>query len=166
MCLSLAIWIFLAPQDQSAHHAREFVEKLRSEKVEEREEATRRLKEMGIAAVSELEKAARDRDVEVAIRARHLLRLIDIAVKVPSELAKALPGFEERLLREEGFIWTKLFHQAVVTMPSGRILTGIGIDEIKTLATLAVREARAPDEKLQVCSEFGSNWIRYACPSI
>lgn len=70
--MSLALLLALA-QDQPPQQARAFIEKLRSEDVEDRDEAEARLKEMGRAAVSELEKATKDKDPEVAARADALL---------------------------------------------------------------------------------------------
>jgi len=51
-------------------------QKLRSEKIEEREQATQELKKLGTPALAMLEKLAMDKDIEVATRARTLLRTI------------------------------------------------------------------------------------------
>ena len=56
--------------------ASKWIEKLRSEQVEERERASAELKKLGNAAIPELEKVSGDRDVEVAARARTLIRMI------------------------------------------------------------------------------------------
>lgn len=61
-------------QDEPAVKTRELVEKLRSDKVEEREEAARQLRLLGRTAASELEKAARGGDAEVAGRAKSILQ--------------------------------------------------------------------------------------------
>jgi peptidyl-prolyl cis-trans isomerase A (cyclophilin A) len=54
----------------------EQLEKLRSDKVEDREAATKRLREIGKPAVEALKKAATDEDKEYAFRAKRLLELI------------------------------------------------------------------------------------------
>jgi hypothetical protein len=52
------------------------IQKLRSEKIEEREQASQELKKLGMPALAELEKLAADKDIEVATRARTLIRTI------------------------------------------------------------------------------------------
>jgi tetratricopeptide (TPR) repeat protein len=86
--MSILLW-FLAVGSQD--DASRLVEKLRSEKVEEREEATQKLREMGEAVVPELEKAAKGGDAEAASRAKALLE----------ELTPAgtIQRIEQRLLR-------------------------------------------------------------------
>ena len=53
---------------------KELIRTLGSEDVAEREQATRKLKELGEAAIPELRKLTEDRDAEVAARARELVR--------------------------------------------------------------------------------------------
>jgi hypothetical protein len=52
----------LVPQSEPARRARELVDNLRSDKTEEREEAARKLRDLGKGALTEIEKAAQDPD--------------------------------------------------------------------------------------------------------
>lgn len=75
--MAFVLSVCFAPQDDSSKQARDLIEKLYSEKVEVRDEATRKLREIGKAAIPALEKAAKDTDPEVANRATRLLWLMD-----------------------------------------------------------------------------------------
>jgi hypothetical protein len=66
----VATLALLAVQDGAGRRAGELIEKLRSDKVDEREDAERKLKDLGKSAAGELERAARDADAEVATRGR------------------------------------------------------------------------------------------------
>lgn len=77
------ILLLLVAAPQAASEAEAFVEKLGSERVEERDEASHRLRELGKAAVPVLKKAAAGADREVALRAAQLLN--DIALPEPGE---------------------------------------------------------------------------------
>ena len=72
--------------DRAARQARELVEQLRSDSVEERERAGNELRKLGKAAVPELKKAARSKNAELASQARELLRVLDSAHKLLEEL--------------------------------------------------------------------------------
>src|SRR5579862_5098662 len=61
----LALSILVVPQADVARQVRELVEKLRSDQIEERDQASRRLHELGKNALPELEKAARSDDAEI-----------------------------------------------------------------------------------------------------
>ena len=70
---------------------------MRSEKIEEREEATQKLRMLERAAEGELSKAARVADPEVAGRARVLLRRLEIQTKFSFTFRKTFPGVGDRL---------------------------------------------------------------------
>jgi hypothetical protein len=63
-------------QDDKSAELRSWIESLRSERIEEREHAAREIRSLGKSALSELEKVVSDKDLEVAARARTLMRLI------------------------------------------------------------------------------------------
>lgn len=107
--ISLGLWALLLPQDDPTRQAREFVQKLRSDKIEERQEAERKLKELGKAALPELVEAAKDKDVEQSSRARYLIRYIELGERVSSNLREALPGVQDRLASGDAHTWTEEF---------------------------------------------------------
>jgi tetratricopeptide (TPR) repeat protein len=88
--LLLGLSLLLTVVD-SQDEVRRLVEKLRSEKVEEREEAFSKLRELGEVTAAELEKAATSDDAEMATRARALLESFTPA--------GTIRRIEERLLR-------------------------------------------------------------------
>jgi len=79
--LTLIAALLLPLQD-----ARELIQKLQSDKAGERDDAGRKLKELGDAAIPELESASKGKDPEVAARARALLRAIEIRRKLTPKL--------------------------------------------------------------------------------
>ncbi len=120
---------------------RALVEKLRSDRVEERDEAIRGLKALGKAAVPELEKAARDPDAETAARARLLLRSLDIAARLSPGLRKTLPGVEDRLAASDT-AWVEAF------------LKSSDPGDIAFLVAPAVRASRNTEERRAICDVF------------
>lgn len=79
--------LFARPQERS-ETVEQLAEKLRSDHVAEREEAGRKIRELGKAAVPELRRLCTDGDAEVAGRARQLLReLTQVEEAVQSSLA-------------------------------------------------------------------------------
>lgn len=105
----LFLFAVLHSQGDPSRQARELVEKLRSDRIEEREEAERGLRVLGKPAIPELEKAAKDGEVEVARRAQHLLRVISIMEGLPPALLKAMPGIVDRLASGEPRACTEAF---------------------------------------------------------
>src|SRR2546428_4565965 len=93
--MSALLLLILLPQvDPGA-----LIEKLRSETVEERDEAARKLKALGTLALPALDRAATDKDPEVSSRATQLARVIRTIDLLTVNLMKEVPGIEERLAK-------------------------------------------------------------------
>ncbi len=86
-----------ALQEHLPPEVRLLIEKLGSDRIEVREEAQRMLSDFGRLALAELERASNDADLEVAKRARTLLR------EMPREVDVSL---EEKLLAKAPLNWT------------------------------------------------------------
>jgi hypothetical protein len=63
-------------QEDTSKELHAWIEKLRSERIEDRDQATQEIRKLGKAAIGELEQLAGDKDIEVASRARTLIRAI------------------------------------------------------------------------------------------
>lgn len=109
MRIIFSLLLGLARQEDPAGNVRELVERLRSEKIEERDDAAKRLKDLGKSALPELQKAAGSRDPEFAGRARHLLKVIALREELPPGLSRVIPGVVERLAAGGDGAWTSLF---------------------------------------------------------
>ena len=88
--------------------AEEAIRRLGSEVASERDGAAARLKQLGEDARPALERAARDADLEIADRARLMLRALEIRKSLPAVLLKTFPGVEDRLATGDP-AWTQFF---------------------------------------------------------
>src|SRR5437870_5342180 len=91
---------------QQTDAVRDLIQKLRSDKIEEREDAERKLLAIGSPAIPELEKVARDADREVAQRASHLVRLITLSGTLSPRLLRTIPGIEDQLATGDDHAYT------------------------------------------------------------
>ena len=80
-------WAVAGAQEDKSKDLQMWLEKLRSERIEERDQADQELRKLGKGALPELERIAGDKDVELSERARRLIRLIRL---------RELFGFEIR----------------------------------------------------------------------
>jgi HEAT repeat protein len=135
------------PGPESPQDPKELLEKLRSENIDERETAARRLKELGVAALPVLEAAAKDPDSEVAERARLLLRIIEIRMRLSPDLRRQHPGLEDRLAGSNPRVWTETYLALTLT-------TKTRTPDLEFLADRALSGAR-PYERAGVISSFG-----------
>src|SRR5258706_1514992 len=104
--------LFALLQDRNSNETRALIEKLRSEDGVVREEAVRQLKALGAIAAEELRKAVQEKDPEVSARARHLLRVLEIRMKLTVNILETLPGIDERLTTGGEHTWTEVFLEA------------------------------------------------------
>lgn len=131
-----------------ADPARE-VERLRSDSVEERDQAVKALKGLGTAAIPALEKASGDPDREVAEQARVLLAAIRIRETFTPAFRKAAPGLEDRLGRADSE-WGKVLAE-IRSQVGTRPYDGLGGPDWTPLVAGAAKAARSPEEQLAVC---------------
>jgi HEAT repeat protein len=177
---TLALSAFLQAQDDPARRARELVEKLRSDRLEEREEAARKLKDLGNAALPELENAAQSADIEVSERSRSVLKVIRLRLRLTPNLVARIPNVVDRLASGDGHSWTALFLEIsdqvtieddlpdtrarpsrrecmklhTYTLPhpdKGKNLPLKG-EDVRALIVSAIRAANSPEEREEVFS--------------
>ena len=133
------------------------VDKLRSERIEERDEAMRQLRAMGRAAAPEIEKASKDDDAEVVARARRLLRIFELEEAAPASLKKAFPGIADRLAEVDSS-WTRAFLDSV---DKDRLRGALDF-----LAPGALRGARTLQELEQICDWIAEEKLQSALPEL
>ena len=130
---------FLAPQDDTPQQVRALIERLRSDNVEERDSAYKKLKELGPLAEAALEKAGNDPDKEVAGRARSILRVLHIREILPDAVINKSPGLADRLAGNDAHLWSDVFRQ--LTGHGGGELAGVTIHP-KLLVPLVIPAVR------------------------
>jgi HEAT repeat protein len=168
--LSLVIpLVFLVPEHFQANpDLADLVRRLGSESVEERNQAKRLLKEAGRAAVPALERAAKDRDAEVAARAQELLRVLKISETISPVLRREFPGVEERLAAGGDTPWTRVFLDAVETVPGTYqrkhpLLRGV---HLEALVAPALRGAENSEDFIAICDELQNRPFPAAAPEL
>jgi hypothetical protein len=138
------------------------VEKLRSERIEEREEAFRALEELGRPARAALEKAAGDADEEVAARIRDLLKRIAARETVTAAVLRILPSVVDRLTRGD---FCEVFLEIAADLDaSPRRYPGLAAADLERLAGPALREAKTAELRAAVCHHASRHRLRGAGP--
>lgn len=141
---------------------RGLIEDLGSDAIAVREDAAARLAALGLKAIPHLEKAAKDEDLEVAGRARVLIRRIRIRGKLTPRLLKALPGLDLRLIGGNDRTWTAVFWDAVKKSNEGML----GDRDLDAIIVPALRGARLGTEKRGLCQVVGARRLRSAVPEL
>ena len=157
----LLLSLVLLQDDPSA-----LIEQLRSESVEVRESASKRLKELGAAAKPALEKAAKDPDKEVATRASLLLRILQLKSELTPGLQQALPNVVDRLAGNSGPAWTEVFLDASAAEGEVKKHKSITRSDLEALVVPALVGAVTNLDKIKVCW-MASNWrLKSAVPEM
>jgi HEAT repeat protein len=156
--LEFLILIALGPQDDPASQVRHWIEKLGSESVPERDRAMRELKKLGPAARSELQKAAKGSDPEVAERARQTLRVIEMIERLPAELLQAAPGIEDRLAHGGFEPWRRELLELKDE--------DLSRDSLAFLASGVLEEARTAAEKCGILELIARLEFRRLAPQV
>jgi HEAT repeat protein len=158
----LAIFILL-PQEEAV---RSLIEQLSSDRIEARAEAFRRLEAIGRPALPLLEKAALDRDGEVASRAKTLLVRIPIRERLTPALVDQVKGIYERLAEGQ---WRQVFLELATDLrqpEDRRRYPGVRAEDLSFMAPLAVRKAETDPDKMAVCEAVGRCRLKSALPEV
>ncbi|HEU4339322.1 MAG TPA: HEAT repeat domain-containing protein, partial [Planctomycetota bacterium] len=161
MTLLLAL-LLLSPQEDVA----KLVEKLRSESLEARDEATRKLKELGRAAKAELEKASKDPDAGFATRAQVLLERLRLMDTLSQDLQRALPGIADTLAFGTDRDWTKALIQAEELLRPQSRLPLVKRAELDLLALRAARGAESAEDRKAICRIVRDRRLASAMPEL
>lgn len=162
--LRLLPLLLLAAQEGS--EARTLVEGLRSERIEARAEAERKLIMLGEPALGELEKVERDPDREVSTRAASAIRAIRRLKTLTPNSLKVLPSIRERLSGGDDRAWTRLFLEAVEQIGTKRRHPGLERDDLEPIAAAALRGAATKEERVTVCKAIATWRLRTAAPEL
>jgi len=152
------ILLTLIALTQQSDSTNELIEQLRSGKIEIRQSALLRLKQLGKEAKAQFEKAARDTDLEVARSARFLLRRLEIIDKTSATLHLAIPDAVDRLASDDPHEWTTVFLQAESEDLDKRAL--------ELLSPLALRAASGSDERARVLGIIGQHELHHALAEV
>src|SRR5438552_6992255 len=164
---ALTLWALVASQEDPARQAQDFVEKLRSDQIEERDEAARNLKRLGKTAHEALERAQKDSDPEMASRARQLLRVIALMEELTPSLLREMQGIEERLAFGGEEEWMEAIREADAVDIDGRNRhPGLVSRDMEGLVRGAFRTVRKPEHRSALCL-LAREWdVRSALPEI
>lgn len=159
MTASLAV-VLLALQ---ADPVPPLIDQLSSDRIEVREEACRKLEELGARAVPALEKAATaGGDGEVAARARELLLRIPLREAATENLIRAVPGVIDRLVKGEP---AEIFLEISADLRARgeeRLYPALRPLDLERLAPLALRGAKSTARRCRVCEEIVRLGLRTA----
>ncbi len=144
-----------------ADPARRWVERLRSDAVEERREAEEELRRIGVGAEPALRRSAAVRDREARAAVARLLGRLDLRRRLTPPLLEGFPDIEDRLLAGGPRAWLELFFEA-----AGPAHEGLRPEDLAVLASGAVPAVRGPEEARRFCEEVRRRGVRSALPAL
>ena len=166
----LALLPLAAQEQPSQDEIRALVEKWRSESVVERDEAERRLRRFGEAALPELKKALADRDAEVSGRARHLVRIIEVRRKISPDIRRLLPDLKPEVVAGGSDLLLDLLVRVYAERYKARLpkepLPPLKRSDLSKLIVLAFEVAGTPAEQNSLCKWSADLHVREAIPGI
>ncbi len=125
----------------------QLVERLRSGRIEERNEAERQLKRRGEAAIPALRKALQDPDAEVAARAQNVLDALALVQKLTPNLMRRLPDAVDRLSTPDRHAWTTILLEAARQSGARRAHPDLIREDLLPLAPLALKHADKDEQE-------------------
>lgn len=144
LSVSMVLGLFPALiQNDPTPQPRDLVVKLRSEKVDERDEASEKLLLLGEKARTALQAIENDSDREVAARARDLLARLDLRRRLGPALLEAISDIDRRLAGRGDKDWTAVLLEVTEQKLSRRRFPKLRSEDVDVLAAPAMRGAEA-----------------------
>jgi HEAT repeat protein len=157
LALGAVLFPSVQPETVGSQDISGLLEKLGSESIEDREEATRRLVGMGNVVVPQLEKALSNGTLDTSGRIRTILLRIKVRSQVTPHLLQALPDLEGRLAVQDRHVWTIAFLELAAGIvrrnAASRDLTS---GDLESLAPQALQSAADSKERIEVCRLIGA----------
>ena len=159
MLTSLGVLLLVSlvdPEDE----IRALVQALGADRIEVRDGAEQRLRELGRRAVPALREASKRGNLEVAVRAERTLRVLEIADQLTPAFRKAWPAAEWMLASGNDGVWTEVFLKMAKHDPP---LAGKDLDP---LVVRAFRGAYFQDDRLTVFNAASKRGCLAAIPEL
>ncbi len=167
MPMLLACLVALLPQAPQNDDVPGLLRKLNADRAEERDDAFRRLLDLGESVRKALEEASRAPDVEAAQRAREIVKRLDFRAQLGPKLLKGMPDLDRRLSGGNARAWTEAFLELTDQRSGVRRFPDLGTDEFDRLAAAAVRGAMSQDGSLHTVLQRVQAWnLRSAIPEL
>ncbi len=126
------------------------IEELASRDIEVRSRAAKELLDLGARALPALQRAARHADPEIALRARPILKRIEVRERLTPAL-RAIEGLDLRLCRDDDKVWTEFFLEALPWKnPPGTVYSKLRPADLEVLVERAFAGARDDRQTLEV----------------
>lgn len=134
----------------------EQIQRLRSESLDEREQATRQLIRMGDSARPVLRRVAQDADAELAVRAAHVLRVIELSGRFRTEFMRSRLSLLEQLASGPGDVWCTAFLDLAAEYRSVDPAAHPEVrNDLEILVDQALAGARTVGDKIRICRGIG-----------
>src|SRR6185436_13034029 len=158
----LAFFLLFAPQSDPD---RELIDRMRSDAPYERNHAYTQLQRLGKNAVPALLRVSRDQDADLLVRARLLLKTIELRESLPPALLREFPGLDGRLA-QTGSEWTAVLFETVRYGDNGPAHPALRRSHLNALAEGALRGAQTRDEIVAVCKIVDHHRLHGAVPEL
>ena len=163
--LALLALTLLPSQDDGARQAqaKQFIGKLGSDAIEERDRAYEALKQIGSVALPALRQAKAGQNLEARELITRLLRVIPVSDQLTAALKAAFSGIEEKLALGPPGEWTRLF---LVIARKPRAYPTVGKADLSVLAGPALACASKDPDKHEIAQAIGWYGLRAALPEV
>jgi HEAT repeat protein len=163
LCVALFLHFHTHPAQESVT---DLVKGLDSPRPEERNDAASKLLSIGKPALEELEKAGRSGSSELALRARQLIKRIQLRDQIPSRILKLSPGLDEQLATGSNHAWTEAFLKLSEEEHSEKSFPGVRNRDLEAIAPAALAAATSVEEQLSICQRIMKRGLSVPLPSL